>query len=135
MIGSHAPTASNNVQQPMSNAMPDAAATPKVDKLSRLFLLGAALLIVPIALNYGLFPAKSDPETAPITMLELKGLVRIWKLHNEPVTHQVGAQRVEPLLSGEFGEPLERRQGAVRPMADDCWCVIRPVHRSGHGFE
>ncbi|MDJ0514550.1 MAG: DUF4345 domain-containing protein [Methyloceanibacter sp.] len=41
--------------------MPEAVATPKVNKLMRFFLLGAALLIVPIALNYGLFPAKSLP--------------------------------------------------------------------------
>lgn len=33
--------------------------------------------------RYGLFPPRRDPETAPITMQELKGLVRIWKLHNE----------------------------------------------------
>ncbi len=41
--------------------MNELVATPKVNKLMRLFLLGAALLIVPIALNYGLFPAKSLP--------------------------------------------------------------------------
>lgn len=37
----------------------------------------------PHLVRYQLFPLKSDPETAPITMRELKGLVRIWKLHNE----------------------------------------------------
>jgi len=41
--------------------MPETEVTPRVDKLMRLFLLGAALLIVPIALNYGLFPAKTLP--------------------------------------------------------------------------
>lgn len=42
-------------------AMPDPPAAPKPDKLMRLFLLGAAFLIVPIALNYGLFPARTLP--------------------------------------------------------------------------
>ncbi|ODR99168.1 hypothetical protein AUC68_03855 [Methyloceanibacter methanicus] len=41
--------------------MPDVAATPKNNKLMRLFLLGAALLIVPIALNYGLVPSTTLP--------------------------------------------------------------------------
>ena len=37
----------------------------------------------PHLVKYELFPPRRDPETAPITMRELKGLVRIWKLHNE----------------------------------------------------
>ena len=37
----------------------------------------------PHLVKHGLFPAKLDPETAAITMTELKGLARIWKLHNE----------------------------------------------------
>lgn len=41
--------------------MPETVGLPKVDKLMRLFLLGAALLIVPIALNYGLAPATTLP--------------------------------------------------------------------------
>ena len=41
--------------------MSEPVANPQVDKLMRFFLLGAALLIVPIALNYGLFPARSLP--------------------------------------------------------------------------
>jgi hypothetical protein len=32
--------------------------------------------------EYDLFPAKSDPRNAPITMNELKALVRKWKLHH-----------------------------------------------------
>lgn len=35
--------------------------TRKANKLMRLFLLSVALFIVPIALNYGLFPARSLP--------------------------------------------------------------------------
>ena len=34
-------------------------------------------------IRYELFPARRDPETAPIRMEELKGLVRKWKLHHE----------------------------------------------------
>jgi hypothetical protein len=41
--------------------MNETVTTRKANKLMQLFLLGTALLIVPIALNYGLFPAKSLP--------------------------------------------------------------------------
>lgn len=41
--------------------MPESAATPRSNKLMRLFLLGAALLLVPIALNYGLAPSTTLP--------------------------------------------------------------------------
>ena len=41
--------------------MNEPVATRKTNKLMRLFLLGVALFIVPIALNYGLFPARSLP--------------------------------------------------------------------------
>ena len=41
--------------------MNETTTTRKANKLMQLFLLGTALLIVPIALNYGLFPAKSLP--------------------------------------------------------------------------
>ena len=41
--------------------MNETVTTRKANKLKQLFLLGAALLIVPSALNYGLFPAKSLP--------------------------------------------------------------------------
>ena len=37
----------------------------------------------PAIKHYDLFPPKRNPDTAPITMVELKGLVRIWKLHNQ----------------------------------------------------
>ena len=37
----------------------------------------------PHLIRYSLFPPRRDPETAPITMEELKGLVRKWKLHHE----------------------------------------------------
>lgn len=35
--------------------------TPRSNSLMQLFLIGAALLIIPIALNYGLVPAKTLP--------------------------------------------------------------------------
>lgn len=41
--------------------MSELVVTRKADKLMRLFLLGSALLIVPIALNYGLAPSKTLP--------------------------------------------------------------------------
>jgi hypothetical protein len=41
--------------------MNETVTTRNANKLMQLFLLGTALLIVPIALNYGLFPAKSLP--------------------------------------------------------------------------
>jgi hypothetical protein len=41
--------------------MSELVVTRKADKLMRLFLLGSALLIVPIALNYGLVPSKTLP--------------------------------------------------------------------------
>ena len=41
--------------------MSETVVVPKVDKLMRLFLLGSAFLIVPIALNYGFAPAKTLP--------------------------------------------------------------------------
>ena len=37
----------------------------------------------PYLIRYNLFPPRRDPETAPIRMEELKGLVRKWKLHHE----------------------------------------------------
>ena len=49
--------------------MSELVVTRKADKLMRLFLLGSALLIVPIALNYGLAPAKTLPMF--LTMPEL----------------------------------------------------------------
>jgi hypothetical protein len=39
--------------------MNEPVTTRKANKLMRLFLLSVALFIVPIALNYGLFPARS----------------------------------------------------------------------------
>ena len=41
--------------------MNEPVTTRKANKLMRLFLLTVALFIVPIALNYGLFPARSLP--------------------------------------------------------------------------
>ncbi|MGD2024863.1 MAG: DUF4345 domain-containing protein [Methyloceanibacter sp.] len=41
--------------------MNEPVTTRKANKLMRLFLLSVALFIVPIALNYGLFPARSLP--------------------------------------------------------------------------
>lgn len=41
--------------------MNEPVTTLKANKLMRLFLLSVALFIVPIALNYGLFPARSLP--------------------------------------------------------------------------
>lgn len=41
--------------------MNESVTTRKANKLMRLFLLSVALFIVPIALNYGLFPARSLP--------------------------------------------------------------------------
>ena len=48
---------------------------PKIERLNSLR---------PYLVQYELFPPKiSDPQTAPIRMEELKGLVRKWKLHHE----------------------------------------------------
>jgi len=41
--------------------MSESAATPRANRLMQLFLLGAALLVVPIALNYGLVPSTTLP--------------------------------------------------------------------------
>jgi hypothetical protein len=41
--------------------MNEPVTTRKANKLMRLFLLSVALFIAPIALNYGLFPARSLP--------------------------------------------------------------------------
>ena len=49
--------------------MNEPVTTRKANKLMRLFLLSVALFIVPIALNYGLFPARSRPQFLTIPEL------------------------------------------------------------------